>query len=96
MDKEIIGYPCTLSEDGTSASYDIDNPYMGPTEDSVDIWLAYSHRLSDKVNWRIQLNINNLLASRDLIPVASEPDGSIATWRIPEGRTWSLTNTFEF
>ncbi len=95
MDKQIIGYPCTLGSDG-GASYDIANPYMGPTEDSVDMWLAYSHKINDRVNWRIQLNINNLLASRELIPVASEPDGTVATWRIPEGRTWSVTNTFEF
>jgi hypothetical protein len=69
---------------------------MGPTEDSVDMWIGYSHKLNDKVSWRIQLNINNLLASRDLIPVASEPDGSIATYRIPEARTWQITNTFTF
>jgi hypothetical protein len=96
MDKQIIGYPAVVSADGASANYDIDHPFMGPTEDSVDIWIGYSHQLNDKVNWRIQLNINNVLASRDLIPVASNPDGSVATWRIPEARTWSISNTFTF
>ncbi len=35
-------------------------------------------------------------AREDLIPVTVQPDGSPGTYRIPEPRMITLTNTFEF
>ena len=32
----------------------------------------------------------------ELVPVLAQPDGSIAAWRIPSPRTFSLRSTFEF
>jgi hypothetical protein len=44
----------------------------------------------------VQLNVRNLGVNRKLIPVAAQPDGSIAAYRIAEPMTWTLTNRFEF
>ncbi len=94
-DDIVIGYPAIRNADGT-ASYDIDNPYHGPTEDFVDVWIGYSRPINDKIDWRIQLNVRNLFAEDKLIPLSTQPDGSVAAWRIPPNRTWMITNTISF
>jgi hypothetical protein len=95
MDKVIIGYPVVTG--GSFASYDISHPYYGPSENQVDLWAGYEHKLTDKIGWKIQLNVRNAFAKDTLIPISVEPDGK--TWaavRIPPDREWFLTNTFTF
>jgi outer membrane receptor protein involved in Fe transport len=62
----------------------------------VDLWIGYERRIAKHLTWRLQLNVSNLFAKKDLIPVSVEPDGSMAYGRIPAPRTWTLTNSFSF
>ena len=66
-------------------------------ESGIDLWASYERRLTDKINWRIQLNIRNAFASDDLIPISVQPDGQ--TWasvRVAPVQEWFVTNTFSF
>jgi outer membrane receptor protein involved in Fe transport len=104
-DKTVIGYPLKYNADGTLAKttglvsvsqYDLDHPYYGRYATNWDAWIGYSHPINDSITWKIQLNVKNLFADGKLIPVAAEPDGTIAQYQIPESRTWYLTNTLTF
>ncbi len=53
---------------------------------------VYSRRF-EKFDWKARLNVRNIGVGNELIPVASQPDGSIASWRIRESQSWSLRNT---
>ena len=95
QDKVGIGYPTLIS--GTGASFDFANPYYGPSEHAIDLWASYGHKVTNKVNWKIQLNIRNAFAKDGLIPVSIEPDGK--TWagvRVKPNQEWFVTNTFSF
>ncbi len=96
QDKIVIGYPISTNAEGF-AEYDIEKPVYGPSEGGLDFWVGYERKLTDKINWRIQLNIRNAFENEGLIPVNIEPDGT--TWagvRIKPVQEWSLTNTFSF
>ena len=91
-DKVVIGYPVK-----TGGSFDLSQPYYGPAEDSVDLWASYSRKITEKINWKIQLNVSNVGAKDGLLPVSVEPDGK--TWasvRTKPIQEWSLANTFSF
>jgi hypothetical protein len=88
---EILGY--ALDSDG---HLDVSKPYRGSSEDYVDLWIGYQHKLTNKVTWRIQLNTRNVGRSAHLVPISVEPDGSPAAFRIEEGMGWQVTNTFSF
>ncbi|MDQ8183345.1 TonB-dependent receptor plug domain-containing protein [Pelagicoccus sp. SDUM812005] len=104
QDEVAIGYPGTtateaIEEFGLEIGdelYDISNPYMGPSQTSLDLWANYTVKLSDSVDWKIQLNVSNVTADKELIPVTVSVDGSAATSRIAPQRTWVLANTFSF
>ena len=77
--------------------FDLKKPYYGPSESSVGLWVNYEHRLTDKIGWKVQLNVRNAFAKDGLIPVSIEPDGK--TWasvRVKPNQDWLLTNTFSF
>ena len=96
QDKIIIGYPVVAGTGGL-ASFNLSKPYYGPSEESLDLWTSYERRLSDKVNWKIQLNIRNFLKNDGLIPISVQPDGT--TWasvRVQPVQEWFVTNTFSF
>lgn len=96
LDKVALGYPLVPDEDALF-SFDIDNPIYGPSEDAVDLWVSYSRQLTDRLNWRIQLNVRNVFASDELIPVSVQPDNSTyAGLRIAPAREWFITNSFSF
>jgi hypothetical protein len=95
QDKSVIGFG--LANAGTpTEAYDITKKYYGPSEDALDLWVGYERKLTRTINWRVQLNVRNALAKKELIPISTQPDGSMAVGRIPELTTWSLTNTFRF
>jgi len=94
-DKAAIGYPLLITPEGFR--YDLDKPYYGPANDSIDLWASYERKLGDKANWKIQLNVRNAFAKKGLIPVTLQPDGT--TWaqvRTKPMQEWFLTNTFTF
>lgn len=98
QDKLGIGYP--FLEDATGRDYaDLANPYYGPEELQVDVSFGYRRRLDilgSRVEWNVGLNIRNLIADDDLIPIRANADGSYGTVRIPPHRAWSLSNSFRF
>jgi hypothetical protein len=99
MDKLVIGYPTTTltTPSGTSlTTLDVSKPYFGPTETYYDAWIGYEHRLTQRINWKIQLNVQNIGVGNKLIPIYANPDGAVAMWRIAEPMKWTLTNTFTF
>ena len=102
QDKIAIGYKpidgATTNSAGqpSTISFDLNDPYYGPTEGSFDFWIGYGKKLTDKVDWRIQLNVRDAFKGDSLIPLTTQPDGSVAAWRIAPAQVWTLTNTFKF
>jgi outer membrane receptor protein involved in Fe transport len=98
QDKVVIGYPVIPDPVNPAlASFDLSQPFHGPSEDAFDAWISYERRLTNRINWRIQLNGRNLLGKDELIPISVQPDGR--TWaaaRIAPNREWFITNTFSF
>jgi outer membrane receptor protein involved in Fe transport len=92
QDKQVTGFRLNSTLDG----YDVSKPFYGPSDTAVDFWIGYGRQLSHKLKWRVQLNVRDLFATKKLIPITVQPDGSPAAYRIPEPRVISLTNTFEF
>lgn len=97
QDEVVIGYRPVPGATASDISFDLTNPYYGPVETNVDMWVGYSRRnVWRNVDWRIQLNMRNLFAGDDLIPITTQPDGTPAGYRIAPYQTWTITNTFRF
>ncbi|EDY81901.1 TonB-dependent receptor plug domain protein [Verrucomicrobiia bacterium DG1235] len=95
QDKVAIGYP--LVPQGNLYGFDVTSPIFGPSEDSIDLWASYGKELTDKIDWKIQLNIRNAFAKEELIPISVQPDNeTIAGVRIAPNQEWAITNTFSF
>lgn len=96
QDKVVIGYPVIPGTAG-QASFDLNQPYYGPSEDAIDLWTSYERKLTKTINWKIQLNVRNAFAKEGLIPVSVQPDGKTwATVRVKPVQEWFITNTFMF
>ena len=91
-DKRILGY----KYDKTTDTLDIKQPWYGPTDKHVDLWVGYGRKITKSIYWRAQINLRNVGEHAHLTPVNLQPDGSVALSRIQEGMTWQLTNTFSF
>ncbi len=91
-DKRVLGY----QYDPTLGTISVDKPWYGPTDTHVDLWVGHSFRLSNRIDWRVQLNVHNVAEKDRLVPVSVEPDGSVAVSRIQEGMGLQLTNTITF
>lgn len=79
-----------------TTTYDLDNPYHGPSLGNIDLWVGYGRKITDKIDWRVQLNVRNVGDGNALIPITTQPDGTHAGMRIAPAQVWSLTNTFTF
>lgn len=96
-----IGYPQFLKTDEAGnelAGFDIENPFMAPTETHVDLFARYTMKLKNDIEWSIQLNVRDITADGELIAVNSQPLSGYggAEYRISGDPTWFLTNTFSF
>ncbi|OIQ98030.1 ferrichrome-iron receptor precursor [mine drainage metagenome] len=91
-EKHILGYALNATMD----NLDVDKPYWSPSYDYVDAWMGYQRKISHDLTWRIQLNMRNIGRGPQLVPISVQPDGSPAGFRIQEGMTWTVTNTFSF
>jgi outer membrane receptor protein involved in Fe transport len=91
-DKVVIGYPVNV----TTGAFELNDPFYGPTDDGIDLWCSYQHKILKGIDWKIQLNITNAFAKNGLIPISVEPNGQYATERIKPVQEWSVTNTFSF
>ncbi len=90
QDGIVVGYPIV------NGFFDLNHPYMGPKETTIDLWAGYERKLNRRLTWRIQLNARNVFGSNKLIPVTVEPDGSPGSSRIAEPKVYTLTNTLKF
>jgi outer membrane receptor protein involved in Fe transport len=96
QDKVAIGFPATRNAAGAWV-YDVTKPYYDSDQINYDAWIRYGRRiLKDRVRWSIQLNIRDVFGSDELIAVTAQPNGQVASARIPQPNKWSLTNTFSF
>ena len=97
QDDVIIGFrPEYTDATQTDVTFDLENPFLGPTEDNLDLWVGYQRNFFDKFDWRVQLNVRNVTGDDELIPINTQADGSVAAWRLGAATTWTLTNTFNF
>jgi hypothetical protein len=77
--------------------YDVSKPYYGSDQINYDFWMRYGRRLmKDRVRWSVQFNVRDVFGSKDLIAVTAQPNGTVASSRIPQPNKWTITNTFEF
>ena len=93
-----IGYPFVTNATGQSVA-DITRPYWGPGSTTVDLSAGYTRKLralGKPVTWNVGLNVRNLNAKDQVIPIAANADGTWGTFRIPPERQWTLTNAFSF
>ncbi len=96
QDKVAIGFPAKRNEAGAWV-YDVSKPYYGSDEINYDFWLRYGRKIfKDKIGWRVQLNVRDIFGGEDLIAVSAQPNGQVASARIPQPNKWTITNTFEF
>ena len=93
-DAKVLGYE--LKDLDTAPATDVSKPIKGKSDDHLDLWVGYSRRFNQKINWRIQLNLRNVFEDTRLVPVTMNPDRSVAFSRIQQGQSWMVTNTFEF
>ncbi len=91
-----IGYEMGETAFG-DITLDPTKPIQGEDTLRLDMWVGYTRELLDsKVNWKVQLNVRNLLNDDELIPVSANPDGRITAFRIPVPLVWEIRNTFSF
>lgn len=105
-----LGKPNPADANGSYIS-DVTKPIYGPTETDYDVWLSYQRKVfSDKVLMKLQLNVRNLFAGNDLIPVQAQQvdvysqyaafdhykSTGYQLYRIAAPRTISLRATFNF
>jgi outer membrane receptor protein involved in Fe transport len=95
-DEVVIGYRPLMGATAQEVTFDLENPYMGPKETRFDFWVGYGRKLTEKIDWRIQLNLRNAFDGNELIPITTQPDGTPATYRIAPSRLWTVSNTFRF
>jgi hypothetical protein len=96
QDKIGIGYPASRAPDG-SLVIDRANPYFSDPLLNIDSWIGYKRKIfSDRIEWRAQLNVRNVLGDDDPVPITVQPWGEVATTRLPPERRFYLTNTFSF
>lgn len=93
--KVAAGYPLQMNSDGILLPV-LDRAFFGPDEWNVDLWASYSRPITDKIDWKIQLNIRNALGDDDVIPVVINPDGKVAVARNANPMDVYISNTFRF
>ncbi len=89
---KILGYRYSA----TLGTLDVTQVLKGSTDTHFDAWIGYTRKLGTNLNWRIQVNLQNVLQKNKLVPSRLQPDGTFALERIQEGMTWTLSNTFDF
>lgn len=97
--RSVIGYAAKLLNQGTSAQMyvsDIARPYYNDPEYFFDGMVSFRSRTPLwGVNYRVQLNVRNLLDERGPYPVQSDSRGIGRVWSLYEPRTWILSCQFD-
>ena len=94
--RPVVGYFAT----GTAATGVQRRVLEGPEQAFVDFSAGYRRRLGvllgRRLQWTLQLNVNNLLNHDDLVPVRKASDGELVFYRFNAPRSWMLTSRFMF
>jgi hypothetical protein len=75
---------------------DVDQRLQGEAEEHFDLWLGYERKLSDKINWRMQINVRNVGENTKLVPITLQPNGDVAQSRIQSGQSFDVSMKFMF
>ncbi|HYP18112.1 MAG TPA: hypothetical protein VEQ65_12945, partial [Opitutus sp.] len=102
-DKMAIGY-AVINDPQRGVLSDPRKPFFGPDETTVDFAVGYRRSIfRGKVDWKIQLNVRNLLNENLLIPLQSTAiavgeteEFAVGTYRIGAERSFILTSTFSW
>jgi hypothetical protein len=98
---EIIGYPPT-GDPSLPPPYlpNLSAPEMAGSETYFDLWVGYHRKITNKILWNIQLNIDNVGRGNYLIPVSYQaPINGVAQpafYRIGPTEKWTVKNVFSF
>lgn len=93
----VIGYGTSTSSSGTTV-LDLDKVYKGKEEIYVDFFAGYRGRIKPfgGVNYRVQLNVQNLLDEDDPVAVSALTTGAVNQIATVEPRLIALTFGIEF
>ncbi|MBK1875221.1 TonB-dependent receptor plug domain-containing protein [Pelagicoccus mobilis] len=78
---------------------DVTKPIYGDDLVDIDAWMNYRKKFSfagRDMDWRIQMNIYNLLDDDDPLARSSYYDGSVRQYTLRSPRRIAVTNTFKF
>ena len=76
---------------------DLTRPYTDDPIERLDLWFGYNRKIMDgKVDWKLQLNVANVLSSGEIITTAVQPNGFQRAVTLREGRQFRLRSTFSF
>ncbi len=87
-DRNLAGY---TTDDPTTSEIIWGGKYL-----NVDLTLGYGRELNRNVDWRVQLNVKNLLDNNDIYITQKNQDGSTRSYRLRDPRQIIVTNTFSF
>lgn len=75
---------------------DVNQPLWGDAETHFDLWIGYERKLTDSIDWRMQVNVRNVGETTELVPVTMQPNGEVAQARIQQGQTVDVSMKFMF
>ncbi|MDP3073031.1 MAG: hypothetical protein Q8N18_22245 [Opitutaceae bacterium] len=92
----LLSYALKTLPDGT-VTFDLAKPLEGKTEFYTDLGLAYRGKTKflNNANYRVQLNVRNLLDQHDLVPNRVLSTGQYVAWARVEPRLFVFTVGFD-
>ncbi len=96
LSEAATGYPTFFNEDVGAVQPIVSRPFKDDGLFNASVFVGYETTIFEGVDWKIRLNIRNIVGSSDDIVTRTNPDGRIAAIRNPNPTGISLTNTFEF
>lgn len=94
--RPVVGYYAT----GSAATGVNRLIFEGPEQVFVDVSAGYRNRLpailGRRVQWTLQLNVNNVLDNDAVVPLRRASNGELVFYRFNAPRSWMLTNRFMF
>jgi hypothetical protein len=99
--REIIGYP-PGGDPTLPPPYlpDLSKPEYAGAETYFDLWVGYHRKITEKIGWNIQLNVDNVGRGNYLIPVSYQaPINGVAQpafYRIGPTQKFTIRNIFSF
>ncbi|MDX2186407.1 MAG: hypothetical protein SFV32_05715 [Opitutaceae bacterium] len=72
-DRSVITYAPQVNKDGT-LGINLNAPFYAPSEKTLDLWFSYTRKLTNKIDWKIQLNVFNAGGKNELIPITAGVD----------------------